>query len=204
MKGLTLTLTLGVPGGHGPPLRVLGHAGEGLFEALTSDLLLSERHLLQQGVVLHLQPPHVLLNLLHLILQLQPSSSDTSQPPLLLQQPKCIMGEGVEQIGPHVSHSFRWSSPGSLLLQKVVFVLDLKLQLCHLTGELKEQSDVTGVQSVALPTVATRGSSGTNLERNIGAKSLKKWRNQKTNISHEIVQNKCVFILSKQKLKVMS
>lgn len=59
------------------------------------------------------------------------------------------------------SYSFMCSSPGSLLLQEVVFVLDLKLQLCHLTGELKEHSDVT---SVALPPMAARGSSGVNLE----------------------------------------
>lgn len=42
-------------------------------------------------------------------------------------------------------HSFTCSSPGSLLLQKVVFAADLKLQLFHPAGELKEQSDVTGV-----------------------------------------------------------
>lgn len=60
--------------------------------------------------------------------------------------------------------SFTCSSPGSLPLQVAIFVLDLKMQLFHLAGELKEQSDVTGVQRVALPLMATRGSSGIEAE----------------------------------------
>lgn len=68
------------------------------------------------------------------------------------------------------------SSPGSLLLQKLVFVLDLKLQLCHQAGELKQQSDVTGLHSVALP-LTNRGRAGTNVELNF---ERKEFRNQKT------------------------
>lgn len=136
--------------GRGPGVPALGHAAHGPFEALTPDVLLSERGLLQQTVVLHLQPPHVLLNLLDLILQLQPSGADIGPPPRLRQQPGCIIRVGVERTGApeqqHLSDSCVWSSPGSLLQQEVVLVLDLKLQLCYLTGELKAQSDVTDVQ----------------------------------------------------------
>lgn len=50
---------------------VLESAGYGMFEALTSNALLSESRLLQQEVVLLLQPRHFLPNLLDLILQHQ-------------------------------------------------------------------------------------------------------------------------------------
>lgn len=51
------------------PLFIVVNVGHGwTFEALTSDKLLFQSGLLQQGVVRHLQSPHFLLNLLDPIL----------------------------------------------------------------------------------------------------------------------------------------